>query len=147
MLLCVQTYTYVIKPSDIKGDSYALMPSLASVCCLLTFAAAHFCCAAAHFCVSVCCLLTFAAAHFCCAAVHSCFVSLWGCVQTYTYDIKPIKDNSRTEHKLVMLGSTASSDAPGITASIATTDSSDNIHSYEVRPHAPCASPIFTCNH
>jgi hypothetical protein len=53
-------------------------------------------------------------------------------VQTYTYDIKPIKDNSRTEHKLVMLGSTASSDAPGITMSTATTDSSDNIHSYEV---------------
>lgn len=30
-------------------------------------------------------------------------------MQTYTYDIKPIKDNSRSEHSLLVLGSTASS--------------------------------------
>jgi hypothetical protein len=54
--------------------------------------------------------------------------------QTYTYDIKPIKDSSRPEQKLVMMGSTASSEGGpmGGTHSAGTADNSDNIHSYEV---------------
>lgn len=63
-------------------------------------------------------------------------------VQTYTYDIKPIKDTSRpNEQKLVLLGSTASSEGPGGTVSTGTADGSDNIHSYEVSADsgaAPC---------
>jgi hypothetical protein len=54
-------------------------------------------------------------------------------VQTYTYDIKPIKDNSRpSEQKLVLLGSTASSEGPVGGTTTSTAESSDNIHSYEV---------------
>lgn len=53
-------------------------------------------------------------------------------MQTYTYDIKPIKDTSRPEQKLVLLGSTASTGGHD-TGSSATTESTDNIHSYEVR--------------
>lgn len=56
--------------------------------------------------------------------------------QTYTYDIKPIKDSSRPEQKLVLLGSTASSEGPGATATASSTTSNDNIHSYEVSPPA-----------
>lgn len=53
-------------------------------------------------------------------------------MQTYTYDIKAIKDTSRPEQKLVLLGSTASTGGHGDTGSSATTESTDNIHSYEV---------------
>jgi hypothetical protein len=55
-------------------------------------------------------------------------------LQTFTYDIKPIKDNSRpSEQKLVLLGSTASSEGPVGGTTTSTAESSDNIHSYEVR--------------
>jgi hypothetical protein len=56
-------------------------------------------------------------------------------LQTYTYDIKPIKDNIRgSEDKLLLIGgSTASTNSSTGGGGMSGSDQGSNVHSYEVR--------------
>jgi hypothetical protein len=55
-------------------------------------------------------------------------------LQTYTYDIKPIKDNSRgSEDKLLLIGgSTASTNSSTGGGGLSGSEQGSNVHSYEV---------------
>lgn len=57
-------------------------------------------------------------------------------MQTYTYDIKPIVDNSRADQNLLVLGDTAarsSGDTPSGGQLSSMSDSDPGVHSFEVR--------------
>eukprot|EP00878_Enallax_costatus_P026891 GHUV01028902.1.p1 GENE.GHUV01028902.1~~GHUV01028902.1.p1 ORF type:complete len:767 (+),score=239.67 GHUV01028902.1:298-2598(+) len=59
-------------------------------------------------------------------------------MQTYTYDIKPIKDNSRAEQNLLVLGSIAASESPAVTTKGGGQQNGiqgceAGVHSFEVR--------------
>jgi len=69
-----------------------------------------------------------------CAALHAL-------MQTYTYDIRPIKDTSRSDNQLLLLGSSAVTAAQDAGTAAATTPhplanpDSKNVHSFEVSCH------------
>lgn len=61
-----------------------------------------------------------------------------GCLQTYTYDIRPIKDNSMSQPLMVMNSNVASAAKHGMADSVPeaaatmTTANGSNVHSFEV---------------